>query len=83
MIVVGEAELERRWPGQKADDRSDHASFRHRGIPSIWFFTGWHADYHETGDDADKVNFDALQKIASMVRDATLAIANGRLQPSS
>jgi Zn-dependent M28 family amino/carboxypeptidase len=68
--------LERRFPGQRADDRSDHANFRRRGIPAIAFFTGWHDDYHETSDDSDKVNYDSLGRIAAAVRDVTVEIAN-------
>ena len=78
MTVVDEVGLERRYPGQRADERSDHANFKRRGIPAISFFTGWHADYHETTDDPAKVNFIALEKVASMVQDVTLAIANSR-----
>ena len=78
LTILAEAELERRYPGERADERSDHANFRHRGIPSISFFTGWHADYHETTDDADKVNYDALSRITGLIIDATVAIANAR-----
>ena len=76
LVLLDESALERRFPGQRANERSDHANFRRRGIPPIAFFTGWHADYHETTDDAAKVNYDALSRIAGLVRDLTLEIAN-------
>lgn len=76
LVILDEGALERRFPGERADDRSDHASFRKRGIPPVAFFTGWHEDYHETTDDADKLNYDALSRIASLVRDMVVEIAN-------
>ena len=75
LIILGDAALEKRYPGEKADERSDHANFRHRGIPPISFFTGWHDDYHETTDDANKLDYPALTRIALLVRDITLEIA--------
>lgn len=35
---------------------SDHASFVRVGIPSLFFFTGLHRDYHRPSDDWDKIN---------------------------
>jgi hypothetical protein len=78
LTVLDEPALEKRFPGEKADDRSDHANFRKRGVPPIAFFTGWHDDYHETSDDADKVNYDALARITALIRDLTVAVANAR-----
>ena len=76
LTILGETELESKYPGQRADERSDHASFRERGVPSIWFFTGWHADYHETTDDADKVNYAALSRITDLIHNVSVEIAN-------
>ena len=76
LIILDEQALERRFPGERADDRSDHANFRRRGIPAVSFFTGWHADYHETTDDAPKLNYEALGRIATAVYDITVEIAN-------
>lgn len=42
--------------------RSDHYNFAKNGIPSVFLFTGVHADYHKPGDDVDKIEFDALTK---------------------
>lgn len=36
---------------------SDHASFLNKGIPSLFFTTGAHADYHRSSDDTAKINF--------------------------
>ncbi len=42
--------------------RSDHYNFGKNGIPSVFIFSGTHADYHKPGDDVDKIEFDALTK---------------------
>jgi Zn-dependent M28 family amino/carboxypeptidase len=42
--------------------RSDHYNFAKNGIPSVFLFTGVHADYHKPGDDVEKIEFDALTK---------------------
>jgi hypothetical protein len=67
LIIQDEAALERRFPGERADDRSDHANFRKRGVPALSFFTGWHDDYHETTDDAPTLNYDGLRRITGLI----------------
>jgi Zn-dependent M28 family amino/carboxypeptidase len=73
--VLDERAMDARYPGQSYDTRSDHANFRRRGIPAIAFFTGPHADYHETTDDADKVNYEALRRVTQLAYDIAAAIA--------
>lgn len=36
--------------------RSDQAAFGLAGIPFVLFYTGDHRDYHEPGDDADRID---------------------------
>ena len=55
--------------------RSDHQSFFVKDIPVLHFFTGTHEDYHATGDDADRINFDGLSRVASYVSDVAWALA--------
>ena len=73
LVIQEEAALERRFPGERADDRSDHASFRKRGVPPVSFFTGWHDDYHATTDDAPTLNYEALARITTLVRRIVVA----------
>lgn len=42
---------------------SDQTSFYKKDIPVLFFHTGGHEDYHKTGDDADKINYEALKAI--------------------
>ncbi|RZJ65958.1 MAG: M28 family peptidase [Flavobacterium sp.] len=41
-------------------NRSDHYNFAKNGIPSVFFFSGVHPDYHKPGDDVEKIEFDAM-----------------------
>ena len=43
--------------------RSDHFPFALHDIPAIWWFTGFHPDYHQTTDTVDKINFEKMAKI--------------------
>lgn len=36
---------------------SDHSSFGDQGVPFIFFFTGFHPDYHRVTDTADKLAY--------------------------
>jgi Zn-dependent M28 family amino/carboxypeptidase len=56
--------------------RSDHYNFAERGIPAIFYFSGTHEDYHQTTDDAHKIQFDKMEKIARLVFYVTWELAN-------
>jgi len=43
-------------PGDDWTSSSDHASFHAKGIPFLYLGVEDHADYHRSGDDADKVD---------------------------
>lgn len=45
---------------------SDQTSFYRKNIPVLFFNTGGHDDYHKTGDDADKINYEALKSILEL-----------------
>jgi Zn-dependent M28 family amino/carboxypeptidase len=46
---------------------SDHTSFYLQDIPVLHFFTGQHEDYHKPSDDADKLNYEGMVKIADFI----------------
>lgn len=48
---------------------SDYMSFYLADIPSLNFFTGQHEDYHKPSDDADKLNYEGMEKISSYIYD--------------
>jgi Zn-dependent M28 family amino/carboxypeptidase len=43
--------------------RSDQFPFALKDIPAMWWFTGFHPDYHQTTDTVDKINFEKMAKI--------------------
>ena len=43
---------------------SDHASFQRAGVPTKFFHTGLHADYHKPTDTVDKINMPGVEAIA-------------------
>lgn len=43
--------------------RSDQFPFALKDIPAMWWFTGFHPDYHQTTDTVDKINFQKMAKI--------------------
>lgn len=62
---------------------SDHSSFYEVGIPVFHFFTGLHNDYHRPSDDVEKVNFDGMARIATMVTAVVSEIATAPDRPSA
>ena len=54
---------------------SDQTPFYAAGVPVLHFFTGAHDDYHRTTDDADKVNSDGIDRIASVVSELMIQVA--------
>jgi hypothetical protein len=60
--------------------RSDHWCFLKAGIPSVFFFTGFHGDYHRSTDTADKINYPKMERILRLLYLTTWEIA-GRTQP--
>jgi hypothetical protein len=47
--------------------RSDHYNFARKGIPSIFYFSGVHEDYHKPTDDVEKIQFDRLRQRTLLV----------------
>jgi S1-C subfamily serine protease len=57
-------------------------SFYNKKIPVLHFFTGLHGDYHRPSDDADKINYSGLARVAEMVADTAVAIAGLDAKPT-
>ena len=43
--------------------RSDHYNFARSGIPSVFFFSGVHEDYHRPTDTPDKLDYEKMQRV--------------------
>jgi hypothetical protein len=61
---------------------SDHTSFYEKKIPVMHFFTGAHPDYHRPSDDADKLDVPGMRRIASLVADIAVALAEADQRPT-
>ncbi len=69
------------WPTQAFFFRSDHFNFAREGIPAVFFFNGVHEDYHQPSDEVDKIKFDKAARIARLIYQVTLAVANAEQLP--
>ena len=56
--------------------RSDHYNFAKNGIPVIFYFSGVHEDYHQPGDDPEKIMYEKMSKIAKLVFHTAWEVAN-------
>jgi aminopeptidase YwaD len=55
---------------------SDHSSFYGKNIPVLFFSTGAHLDYHTPDDTYDKLNYDGMVNISSLIFDVTEKLAS-------
>jgi hypothetical protein len=55
---------------------SDDTSFSLRAVPSIFFFSGLHADYHRPSDDWDKIDAPGGSAVASLAYGFAARIAS-------
>ncbi|MBA2259222.1 MAG: M28 family peptidase [Acidobacteria bacterium] len=62
--------------------RSDHWPFLNNGVPAVWVHTGLHPDYHTANDDAGRINYPKMEKIARMVYQASWDLAHTASRPT-
>ncbi len=61
---------------------SDHMSFSQAKIPTFFFFTGLHGDYHRPTDTADRINYAGMAQVAAFGRAVSLDLANANALPA-
>lgn len=61
--------------------RSDHYNFAKNKIPVIFYFNGVHADYHQTTDTVEKLNFEKIEKIGRFIFMTAWELANRDERP--
>ena len=47
--------------------RSDHFNYALNGIPITFWFDGVHEDYHQPGDEPQKIDYDKMEKVARTI----------------
>jgi hypothetical protein len=66
--VIG-LKLNYKWDQEPALNiffRSDQYPFTLHDVPAVWWFTGFHPDYHQTTDTVEKIDFPKMQKILQL-----------------
>ena len=61
--------LSYKWDDESTQNvffRSDQYPFIQKGIPAMWWFTGFHPDYHQTTDTWDRINYGKMEKILKL-----------------
>ncbi len=61
---------------------SDQGPFIRKKIPSAFFFSGLHDDYHTPLDDADKLNYSMEEKVVKLAFLSAWKIANEKERPT-
>jgi hypothetical protein len=61
--------------------RSDHYNYAKHGVPIVFFTTGLHADYHKVTDSPDKIDYDKLSRVATLILHIGTAVANSPTRP--
>ena len=69
------------WPGEGFFFRSDHVNFARRGVPAVFLFNGVHEGYHTPSDEAEKIKFGKAARIARLVYEISLALADAEEPP--
>jgi hypothetical protein len=63
--------------------RSDHYNFAKFGVPSIFYFGGFHDDYHKATDDIEKINFQKLNQVTKLVFHTCVLLGNANKRPNT
>lgn len=61
---------------------SDHASFYNKKVPIAFLHTGLHPYYHTPDDDADKINYDGLEKVTKYAFELAWNVVQSEERPS-
>ena len=61
--------------------RADHYNYARYGIPAVAFSRGEHMDYHQVTDEPQYIDYDALARVATFVKDGVLALATRADRP--
>ena len=61
--------------------RSDHYNYARKGIPIIFFFDGVHEDYHQPGDEPQKIDYQKIEKVTRTVYMTLWEVASRATRP--
>ena len=55
---------------------SDHTSFYGKNIPVLFYFTGAHSDYHKPQDTWDRINYNGMVSVSSLIYEVAGKLAS-------
>jgi hypothetical protein len=61
--------------------RSDQYPLLLHDVPAVWWFTGFHPDYHQVTDTVEKINFEKMTKILKLAYLTGFEFADARSVP--
>jgi len=61
--------------------RSDHYNYARNGIPITFWFDGVHVDYHQPGDEPQKIDYNKMEKVARTVLITLLELTDLKERP--
>ncbi|HLM61065.1 MAG TPA: M28 family peptidase, partial [Pyrinomonadaceae bacterium] len=62
--------------------RSDHFHYAVNGIPIVFWFDGVHEDYHGADDEAEKIDYAKMEKVARTIFLTMWEVADLRERPA-
>jgi Zn-dependent M28 family amino/carboxypeptidase len=78
-------QLDHEWDStthpEKIYERSDHYNYAKKGIPILFFTTGLHEDYHKVSDEVQKIDFDKMARIGSLLLELGTTVGNRSARP--
>ena len=61
--------------------RSDHFNYAVNGIPIAFWFDGEHEDYHQPGDEPQKIDYNKMEKVARSIMITLLKLTDLKERP--
>jgi Peptidase family M28 len=61
--------------------RSDHFNYAVNGIPITFWFDGVHEDYHQPGDEPQKIDYNKMERVARTIMITLLNVADLKERP--
>jgi hypothetical protein len=62
-------------------ERSDHINYAKKGIPIVFFSTGFHEDYHKVSDEPNKIDYDKMSRIGGLLIELATTLGNREARP--